>query len=660
MATTEELRILFKTIYDEEGAKKAVRGLDAVDESAKKAVSVSDKLKTAVGAAGAAFGTLAATGAALAVVWNEAERGLQISATRDRFVALNESIGVLADDTLARLRESTRSSITDFELMENAGNLLNLGVAKTQDELVSTIDQVLRLKPATVSATEAIDNFTKLVANQSIDRLDELGISGAATRATMDELQQSIAGLTREEAFNIALQEQMQVALERVGQDGIPLNVTGFQRLRTEVENTRNEISEFIGGALDPLILRSFETADRVAEAEQAIANQRRELMASSATWSEYVDNLKTAGLRVNQLERDEYELVQTERERELALQEAAAAQDRVTAAQERAQSSRINAFMEENGHLLENAAEQTTTLAYETERYTQATNRNIVTQERANRERANSTRLAEREAQVNADRAMAIEAAREAAVLSFQAELAATQAANERAAASRAASSSLFMEADANRELGSVLFETALAEGITATETALLAQEFTNLTDEQIKAQIAAAALQVKEQELGEALAAGNITIAEAIDELNAFQESLNSSEGDVYSYAAGVDELTGNAREASSAVRDTALALDELDGKTVSASVTVRQTNLSTGIGDGLIEARSRGGAGFPGASFLVGERGPELVTLPAGARVQSTTETNNFIMNLSTRETTAGVIQNFGVMRAAAGRV
>lgn len=657
MTTTEELRILFKTAYDEKGARAAEGGVKGVESSVGAA---SAKMKAFNGVLeGASKSLAAAVGAA--VVFKKAfefgEQGSQIASIEERFEALNATIGVFADDTLARLRQATGRSVSDTELMTNASDLLNLQIAKSQDELVDLVDKVVRLKKPTESATEAIDNFTKLVANKSILRLDELGIAGDVVKTRMDELRETTRGLSDDEIFNIALKEQMAEALKRIGAES-GVAVSGFQRLRVEIQNTTDEAKVFVSDGLSPILDGYFRMTDQQEATLEWFKELKEETAAGTDTYREYTAALVEAGVNSSVVyqsaTRDEFERIKGLQQEAEAARQAAASVELLNRHQEEFADRKLLSYMRERNSLLVDAVDIQDEAAEVDFRRIEAQERSLNQRQTELRMVEESIARAEREAQVEADRATATEEA-------ITARIRGQEAAERYAASQRAATSAAFLSVDVNRQLGSTLFETALQEGITATETAILAQEFTNLSDAQIRARISSAALAQKEKELGEALAAGTISIADAITELNDFKESLESGGEDVVAYAGQVDQLTGNVRATRDSLRETVSVMDELDGKTVTARVNVEQVGRVSNFDNGVqVEARSRGGPGFEGGMFLVGERGPELVSLPRGSHVNSTTTTQNFIMNLSTRETTAGVAQNFRLMEAQAGRI
>lgn len=86
---------------------------------------------------------------------------------------------------------------------------------------------------------------------------------------------------------------------------------------------------------------------------------------------------------------------------------------------------------------------------------------------------------------------------------------------------------------------VATLLYQEAEAAGAGIAPLALLAQETGNFTDAQIKAALAATAMEAKAKELGEAIA-GGMNVDEAIQELSEFQEALNGE------YAITVDDTS------------------------------------------------------------------------------------------------------------------
>jgi len=202
-------------------------------------------LKTAAGAAGIAFVATAAVD--LAGQFNE--MGSVVNQTDNIFKELTETQENY-EMTLSRLQETTFNSVSNMELMAGANQLMRMRIAENTDEVVALIDMATKLKQPTDSASEAIENFSLMLANQSVARLDSFGISSARVRERIDELLDSGQALNREEAFKMAVLDEGAVAIDRLG-DSIEQNVSQMDIFHTRLGNVAESIAGGFADAVD-------------------------------------------------------------------------------------------------------------------------------------------------------------------------------------------------------------------------------------------------------------------------------------------------------------------------------------------------------------------------------------------------------------------------
>jgi hypothetical protein len=194
--------------------------------------------------------------------------GLSVDVAGQNFDALSQSVLGMASGggVLQQLRDATGGIVTDFDLMAGANRLLAMGLTSSTDQLAQMTAGAVRLGAAFgKDAKGAIEEFSLMMANQSVLRLDTFGISGAAVRERMAELKEEIQGITREQAFFQATMEQMDVSLGRLGEAAYA-GETGVRRLQASFENLKNflagEFARTINTAVD-----SFSTLAAAAEA---------------------------------------------------------------------------------------------------------------------------------------------------------------------------------------------------------------------------------------------------------------------------------------------------------------------------------------------------------------------------------------------------------
>jgi hypothetical protein len=201
-----------------------------------------------LGGAMSALGAAVSIGAFVDVTKELNEIGVTSGIAKEKF---NQLVSTTSDtaDMLERLQGVTRRNVDDFTLMDSSAQMMAMGIASSGAELEKFTELAVNLRRPTMSAAEALDNFTLMMANQSVLRLDSFGISGAAVQARMDELTESL-GMTREAAFKLATLEIGQQSLERLGDAAFAAD-TSLARVTTRVENLRAEIGEFVAQGLE-------------------------------------------------------------------------------------------------------------------------------------------------------------------------------------------------------------------------------------------------------------------------------------------------------------------------------------------------------------------------------------------------------------------------
>lgn len=146
------------------------------------------------------------------------------------------------EDMMQRLREATLGIASDTDIQTGANMLLRMGIAENPEELEQIISLVTRLKSPTEDLGTAINNFSLMMANQSVMRLDSFGLSSGKVRERIDELLASGQALDREQAFKMATLEEGARAVERLG-DAATVAATPVAILQTKIENLGSELS---------------------------------------------------------------------------------------------------------------------------------------------------------------------------------------------------------------------------------------------------------------------------------------------------------------------------------------------------------------------------------------------------------------------------------
>lgn len=174
------------------------------------------QLEGAVKAAKAAIAALGVVEAAKAIV-ELGTLGAQANRTATAFENISGGASAAAAN-LAAMDAATGGTLSQMDAMATASKLLQMGLVSNAEELGNFTAMAVTLGTAMGRDVNAsIEEFALLMANQSIPRLDTFGISAAKVRVRMEELAASNASLTREQRFNIAVMEEGQAAMARLG-----------------------------------------------------------------------------------------------------------------------------------------------------------------------------------------------------------------------------------------------------------------------------------------------------------------------------------------------------------------------------------------------------------------------------------------------------------
>ena len=117
--------------------KKEIEGVGNSGKTAEKGVKgFGSSLSSIIGTAALVTGAVAAVGLAIREVYEDLKEGAQLEYAQTKFDNLAESIGTVSDALLIDLREATRGTVSDAELVAGAANFMALGLADTHEEVV--------------------------------------------------------------------------------------------------------------------------------------------------------------------------------------------------------------------------------------------------------------------------------------------------------------------------------------------------------------------------------------------------------------------------------------------------------------------------------------------------------------------------------------------
>lgn len=250
----EKLRYYIEALWTGKGAAVAAKeDIKGVGDAAKGGDSNLKGLNSMLSNVTAGLAAAGGAAAVFKTAFDLAEQGDQIQRTKEKFDALAETIHTTGDALLSGLREATHGAVSDLDLLTAGTTFMNMGFVRSQDEAESLIQKILLLKKPTEDTTTAIDNFSLMLANASVARLDSFGLSSGRVKARMEELQKATAGMTREQAFTIATMEEMSVAIDKQGLSVEDLG-TSYERLKTMGINWLNEQKQMLDEGLEPWV----------------------------------------------------------------------------------------------------------------------------------------------------------------------------------------------------------------------------------------------------------------------------------------------------------------------------------------------------------------------------------------------------------------------
>jgi len=182
-----------------------------------------------------AFQTVANEGIELAKLGAQAER------VEERFRAFSEAAGG-AELIMQAFQEGAGGTVSEMDAMTSASRLLQMGLVTNADEMEKVVEIATRLGDQTISATQRTSDFAMMLANQSIPRLDNFGISSGAVRARIDELQKSM-GMARDEAFKMAVFEEAAGSLGILG-ERVDDTAAQFEKAEAKMADARVEMGQ--------------------------------------------------------------------------------------------------------------------------------------------------------------------------------------------------------------------------------------------------------------------------------------------------------------------------------------------------------------------------------------------------------------------------------
>jgi len=202
---SEKLQIILDALWKGKNKVAAAdRDIKGLNKSVEKAQSQWKKLAGGAGIAGIA---IVGVGVAAKAAFSELQRGAELDVTASKFDNLTKSIGSTADTMLGRMNAATGGMISNTELMVGATTIM-------QGKLASTEDSVVRMSAVTGALGWDMGVLAQTINNQSVLRLDNLGLAVSDVVPRFKELQ---ATMGDKEAFGLAVIEAGEASVALLG-----------------------------------------------------------------------------------------------------------------------------------------------------------------------------------------------------------------------------------------------------------------------------------------------------------------------------------------------------------------------------------------------------------------------------------------------------------
>ena len=226
------------------GIKKASDAIDKTGEESKGAKKPLGDVTKIFGEIGLASIGIKRTAEALKKVYSTAREGAELEYTIDKFDRLSESIGTTAEKLMGDLKTATRGMYSDSEIMAKATDLVALGLANTNDEVV-------RLSSVAAALNMDMNELVLTLTNQTTRRFDQLGVSVTGFDEKVKHLEET--GMSTNEAFTEAFLQQAEAQIARVG-SASDSAIGKFMKLESSINNIKDSAKRLSTSALLPLI----------------------------------------------------------------------------------------------------------------------------------------------------------------------------------------------------------------------------------------------------------------------------------------------------------------------------------------------------------------------------------------------------------------------
>lgn len=247
---------------------------------------------------------LAAIGGAVAVFKKAiefGEEGAALEYASLKFERLADAAGTTSEVLLKDLKEATKGTRSEMELMAGAGDFMALGLAKSHDEVV-------RLTNVASALGMNMNQLVLTLTNQTTMRFDAIGVSVDGFKEKVKALED--AGMSASDAFKEAFLRQAEEQIERVG-DAADTTMGTFQKLDAATkdlgDNLKKNLADLLAQDVIPALTQLIRTMnDNVVSAENSsrvMDEYKAAFEAGAITAEEYAAAQDKIRLAINYLQ---------------------------------------------------------------------------------------------------------------------------------------------------------------------------------------------------------------------------------------------------------------------------------------------------------------------------------------------------------------------
>jgi len=201
--------------------------------------------------------------------------------------ALARNTGQNADKMVAKLKEVTKGTVANKDVMLSANRLVALNVTRDVDKMAQLFEVArVKAKAMGISTAQAINDISTGIGRNSPLILDNLGI---ITKGWAEEAK--AAGQAYDQQFMLnKILEQGAEELKRTGA-GIKTSAETYQTLEAVLDDLRLAVGQFIDKGLKPLIIWTTKALKKINEfldvlnnagVESTIAEEKTKLMVNA------------------------------------------------------------------------------------------------------------------------------------------------------------------------------------------------------------------------------------------------------------------------------------------------------------------------------------------------------------------------------------------